>query len=80
MSKKKEKTPREMAFELEVVFQLKETYEGLADMADRILKSMGKDFRKGSLSQQKLDDLTTLSNAHNVTKVLHESASKNLWK
>lgn len=78
--KKKEKTPREMAIELEVMMQLKETYEGLADMADRILKSMGKDFRKGSLSQRKLDDLATLSNAHNVAKALHESASENLWK
>lgn len=80
MSKKKEKTPRQIALELEVVNTFKATYEGLADMADRTLKSIGKDFRRGVLSQRKLDELTTLSNAHNIAKVLHEHLSANLWK
>ena len=80
MSKKKAKTSRQMAVELEAVLQMKDTADGLVEIADRLLGSMGKDFRKGKFDEQKARDMLTLSNAHVMVKTLHDHYWANLWK
>lgn len=77
-SKLKAKTPKEMAEAILIVGQMKETENGLTDIADRLLKSMGKDFRKGVFDEQKACDLLTLSNARNVMRTLYEHYSQEL--
>ena len=71
-SKLKIKTKRQMAESIAVVGQMKQTADDLTDMADRLLASMGKDFRKGRFSEQKACDLLTLSNARNCMTALYE--------